>query len=194
MIQFIPPNLPRVTEKRGVFFTGDEHYFHDNILELQKDTRPFPDRKTMHSTLIGNHNATIGKNGHVIHTGDFCFGKKEQFCEIVSQLNGTHYFIEGDHDDALEDYYKWDDKPLELAKKVIFLPSLFHFTFDKVKISVCHYAMLRWKASHHNSRLAYAHSHGKLTYAGNAMDVGVDANGLHPISIQTFLQKTNPHE
>ncbi|MEN9358901.1 MAG: hypothetical protein RL095_436 [Verrucomicrobiota bacterium] len=47
-----------------IFFTGDQHWFHENIIKYTQ--RPFQNVEEMHEELILRHNAVVGKNDVVI--------------------------------------------------------------------------------------------------------------------------------
>jgi calcineurin-like phosphoesterase family protein len=79
------------------WFTADEHYGHDRILEYCEDTRPFRNTNRMNKAFIHNHNELVQHDDKVFHIGDFAWKGWEHF---VSRLNGTHILIFGSHDDA----------------------------------------------------------------------------------------------
>ena len=54
---------------QNIFFTSDEHYFHDNIIYYTK--RPFKNERNMNTELINIHNKVVGENDIVYHIGDF---------------------------------------------------------------------------------------------------------------------------
>ena len=58
------------------FFSADEHYYHNNIIEYCY--RPFENFDEMNETLISNHNSMVGKNDITVHVGDFTIIKDKQ--------------------------------------------------------------------------------------------------------------------
>jgi calcineurin-like phosphoesterase family protein len=78
------------------WFTSDTHFGHKNILEYEKESRPFKTLEEMHDVLINNWNNTVGKNDIVYHLGDFAFGRGN--IGIASKLNGRKKLIMGNHD------------------------------------------------------------------------------------------------
>jgi calcineurin-like phosphoesterase family protein len=178
----VPPNLPRQKGRKKLWLTSDEHYGHKNILRYQQ--RPFASVEEMNSGLIERHNSVVHEQDHVIHLGDFCFGKKEFFLDIAQQLQGTHYFMDGSHDRALRDYFEDPDTASAHGDKILLIPKLFEFTFGGRKIVLCHYAMRTWWASHYDSVHFFGHSHGKLQDPQTrSRDVGVDTTNYYPIDI-----------
>jgi len=89
----------KLSKKPDLFFTSDQHYFHDNIIKYCK--RPFGTHKDMNEQIVKNHNNTVKPNDIVVHIGDITAGLKgrvDEFKEIFGRLNGKHYLIRGNHD------------------------------------------------------------------------------------------------
>lgn len=187
----IPSSLPRQFSKRTkLFLTADEHYFHNKI--IQYTGRPFSDAYQMNLQLIENHNSLVGIRDHVIHIGDFVLGNVSNFISILRSLNGIHYFMEGNHDQALAKYIDSSDKPKDVESRVIVLPKYFEFTYNGHPITLCHYAGARWNRSHHGSYHFFGHSHGTYTSPqGKAIDVGVDCHEYFPITIERAMERAD---
>lgn len=182
----VPPYLPRQRGRKKLWLTSDEHYGHRNILRYQQ--RPFASVDEMGASIIARHNEVVQEQDHVIHIGDFCFGKKNFFLEVTLQLNGTHYFMDGSHDRALREYFEDTDLASAHGDKILLLPKLFEFTFGGRKIVLCHYAMRTWWASHYDSVHFFGHSHGNLTNPQpRSRDVGVDTTDFYPIEILSAI-------
>lgn len=49
---------------------------------------------------------------------------------------------------------------------------------------MCHYAMRTWPGLHRGAIMLFGHSHGKMPGYRNTMDVGVDAVGFSPITME----------
>lgn len=158
-----------------IYFTSDEHYFHKNIIKYQK--RPFQSLEDMHRELIRRHNHVVKGEDQVYHIGDFCFGKKKQAREITLQLNGTHFFLQGNHD-------KWDKS----LTQIIELRERKDDNQESNLIVLCHYAMRVWNESHYNSWQLHGHTHRHLKPIGKQLDVGVDCHNYYPISIEVVKE------
>jgi len=78
------------------WFTSDSHFGHKNILEYEKDARPFKTLEEMHHVLINNWNSVVSKNDIVYHLGDFAFGRHN--ISIAGRLNGRKKLVLGNHD------------------------------------------------------------------------------------------------
>lgn len=77
-----------------VFFIGDTHFGHKNIL---KYTRPqFASIEEHNAVLIDNWNKTVRPNDTVWHLGDFCFGRLN--LNLAARLNGNKRLVLGNHD------------------------------------------------------------------------------------------------
>ena len=160
------------------FFSADEHYYHNNIIE--HCSRPFENFDEMNETLISNHNSMVGKNDITVHVGDFVTIKDKQviYKTIIRRLNGKHIFLKGSHD-----YWLKGTKSNQIWEKNLKIDGKrYHFV-------ACHYAMRVWPRSHYNSFLIYGHSHGKLEPIGKQFDCGVDPNNFFPVSAKEIIEK-----
>lgn len=79
-----------------VWFTSDTHFGHKNILEYEKEARPFETVEEMNEALISNWNDTVRPKDIVWHLGDFAFGRSN--IELAGRLNGRKRLIMGNHD------------------------------------------------------------------------------------------------
>lgn len=78
------------------YFTSDTHFGHTNILEYEKESRPFSSLEEMHETIIDRWNNVVRPKDNVYHLGDFCFGKIH--LPIAARLHGNKRLILGNHD------------------------------------------------------------------------------------------------
>ena len=70
-----------------VYYTADQHYFHDRIIEYTK--RPYKNVKIMNAVLRDNHNRVVRPYDTVYIIGDFLFGDQRYipiFRRIVEKL------------------------------------------------------------------------------------------------------------
>lgn len=178
--------LPYQLQKdRRIFLTADQHYSHRKIVKYSN--RPFPDIETHDKQLASNHNELVRPTDCVIHIGDFCFRDAYGLIRLMRELNGHHYLMDGSHDRALEEVL--DDGGFPEDCNVTVLPKLFEFKYAGHKITLCHYAMIRYWASHHNALHFYGHSHGHYEHPGKAIDVGVDCHNYYPVLIEDAIKK-----
>ena len=150
------------------WFTADEHYGHKGILKY--NDRGTDDIDAMDKDLIGRFNSVVVPGDVTVHAGDFCWCNKRVDVErrYIRKLNGTHILLVGSHD-----HWQRDSAKYVWRKRI-----------DGQVIMVCHYAMRVWESSHYGAWMLYGHSHGRLEPLGLQHDVGVDNNGLMPVSLE----------
>jgi calcineurin-like phosphoesterase family protein len=85
------------------YFTSDTHFGHKNILEYEKEARPFDTVEEMNEQLIANWNDTVNQKDIVFHLGDFAFGAIN--VPIADRLNGNKRLVMGNHDCHSFDLY-----------------------------------------------------------------------------------------
>lgn len=80
----------------NTWFISDTHFGHTNILEYEKEARPFDSVEEMNEKIIENWNKTVNKKDVIYHLGDFAFGKHN--VDIAERLNGRKKLVLGNHD------------------------------------------------------------------------------------------------
>jgi len=157
------------------YFTADEHFGHENIIEYCK--RPFSSVEEMDEVMIQNHNSIVTKQDITVHIGDFSLASKK-YQDIqnkyIIRLNGHHIFIPGSHDYWL----KGKNKQSHIWQKSI----------NKQQVICCHYPMYAWPASHWNSWHLFGHVHGQFEGVGKSLDVGVDVFNFKPVSFDEIVK------
>lgn len=78
------------------YYIADTHFRHSNVLKF--DSRPFFTLEEMEKEMIKNWNNVVTKNDVVYILGDFCWGKEDEWLEILQQLKGHKVLIRGNHD------------------------------------------------------------------------------------------------
>lgn len=151
-----------------LFFTGDEHHGHFNVLKYCN--RPYATVEEMNQDLIKKHNEVVTPQDLTLHVGDFTLKNTDFAHSIIKQLNGSHTFLIGSHD------YWLKKKGLQIWEK----------TIEGTHIVACHYAMHVWPRSHYNSWHVFGHAHGRLSLPGKRHDVGVDNNNFYPVSFESL--------
>lgn len=164
-----------------VFFTGDQHFFHKNVIEYCN--RPFKNINQMHSEIIANHNNTVSPDDTCYHLGDLAFIGKAQVQKlesIISKLNGTNILIMGNHD---------DNHP---------------FTYMNMGFWSVHTGLIL--PDHHLFKLAHdpaasimdrsrywihAHLHTMYRFLNNCVNVGVDMWDYTPVSLEIIKDSFN---
>lgn len=89
-----------------VFFIGDTHFGHKNLVNPEKmeDHRPFATIEEHDQKLIENWNSVVNDDDIVWHLGDVCFGRRT--LEIVMpQLKGRKKLVMGNHEYSKPEAY-----------------------------------------------------------------------------------------
>ena len=167
-----------------IWFTSDQHYGHENIIKFCN--RPFQNTEEMKETLIENHNKVVKPGDRVYHLGDIFWRttSDNEALEILTRLQGEHYYIRGNHEEVLKrskavrDSFIWirDTENLSVG--------------NYPKIWLAHYAHRVWNGSHKGAYHLFGHTHAELPNVGSlSFDVGVDAQNFSPISLEQVHQK-----
>jgi calcineurin-like phosphoesterase family protein len=134
----------------------------------------------MNDRLIDNWNSVVRENDIVYHLGDFVMNKR--YIHLVNELNGTIYFVPGNHD---KDLVKW------LKNENIGTKNNLSSAITKVKdngynIVLCHYPIRNWEGMENGSYHLYGHVHDNVVnYNPNAKCVCVENIDYTP---KTFEQ------
>lgn len=92
-----------------IFFIGDTHFGHTNIIKFEPEKRPFKTIFEHDEELIVRWNSVVKENDIVWHLGDFAFKMQESvIANIARRLNGDKRLILGNHDNFKKiDYTKF---------------------------------------------------------------------------------------
>jgi calcineurin-like phosphoesterase family protein len=83
----------------NIFFIGDTHFGHTNIIKFEPLLRPFACIQEHDEALIDNWNSVVKQGDVVWHLGDFAFKMQESvIANICRRLNGDKRLILGNHD------------------------------------------------------------------------------------------------
>ena len=163
-----------------IFFTGDHHFHHANIITYAE--RNFSNVLEMDEELIRAWNNTVSIQDTVYYLGDFCLGVSPQ--DIFVELNGTIWYLADEtHHDR-----KWLYKELHDSRRIFssenyftksgavhFMPSLVTLDMEPA-ITLCHFPIESWNKSHYGawSLHGHIHSRGDSFRKEKKLDVGVD--------------------
>jgi calcineurin-like phosphoesterase family protein len=167
------------------FITSDPHYFHQNILKYQADTRPYGSVVEMNEVLIERHNATVSPHDHVWFVGDFSFGKLQETRNVLRRLNGIKHLVLGNHDmlitKNLAEFTQSTSDHSTFASVDTYKELKFkHTDGEEYFLCLFHYPILEFNRGHHGSMMLHGHSHGHCKYPWatprRIMDIGVDCH------------------
>jgi calcineurin-like phosphoesterase family protein len=190
-----------VLEKgQQLFFTSDTHYSHSNICSATTNwsvndgyARKFDSLQDMNQRLVDNINNMVGENDILIHLGDWSFGGFDKIEEFRSQINCKNIHLTfGNHDHHIERNKEGVQRLFSSVQQYLRLevrrPN--GKLVEKFSFVCMHYPIASW----HDMNQGVIHLHGHVHLPshlriadGKAMDVGVDGNGLEPISLDEIL-------
>jgi len=170
----------------STFLTADTHFGHPLMMTMNNRPRPFSSVWEMDEAMIAAWNDVVHPKDTVWHLGDFSMKHDQRrISEIFHALNGRKHLVLGNHD---------------VDKKGAVLPalsrldwvSISHFAeikHDGQRIMLGHYAPYVWNQAHRGAFAAFGHSHGSVVGMPGTIDVGVDNQGLRPISVEEFVRQ-----
>lgn len=190
-----------VLEKgQQLFFTSDTHYSHSNICSATTNwsvnegyARTFDSLQDMNQRLVDNINNMVGEDDILIHLGDWSFGGFDKIEEFRSQINCKNiHLVLGNHDHHIERNKEGIQRLFSSVQQYLRLevrrPN--GKLVEKFSFVCMHYPIASW----HDMNQGVIHLHGHVhlpselrVAEGKAMDVGVDGNGLEPISLDEVL-------
>lgn len=184
-----------------VFFTSDLHFGHKNIIDFCR--RPFHSVENMNKLLAQNWNERVASNDTVFVLGDFAMGQIKDTLPIAQDLNGHKILIPGNHDRCHPMHPKADEwtAKYEAVGFDVQEPQILLGVNGIGHVLLCHFPFLG--DSHDEDRydecrpidngivlLLHGHVHGKWQQNGRMFDVGVDARGYYPATINEILGAT----
>jgi calcineurin-like phosphoesterase family protein len=186
-----------------VWFTSDTHYNHANICKgtTQWDRsgdnhfRDFDTLGEMNSVLVNNINSLVGYDDILIHLGDWSFGgfdsiadfRNRIVCQNIHLILGNHDHHIAKNKDGVADLFSSVNQYLDLSIK---------WPDGSGKHVGAHFVLMHFPiASWDGLGKGVPHLHGHVHLPpsrrvgrGKVMDVGVDGNGLFPISMSEVLK------
>ena len=116
------------------YYIADPHFFH-GALNTKMDRRGFESVEAMNEHMLQQWNRKVRKNDEVVILGDLSWGKAEETKELLEQLNGRLYLIQGNHDRFLKnkDYN---------AGRFVWIKPYEELQDNKRKVILCHYPIM----------------------------------------------------
>ncbi len=158
-----------------IYFTSDTHFSDPRVLRI--DHRPFANLEEHDETLIRNWNAVVADGDEIWHLGDVVSSRAVPCDTILSRLNGRKHLIIGNN-----------DPPATVEAKG--WASVQHYAELKLEgehLILCHYPFRTWNKIGKKSINLHGHSHGRLKPFLRQYDVGVDPQGLKPVTLGEIL-------
>ncbi len=185
-------------KQQRVWFTSDTHYNHTNIcrgttrwVDANDITRDFKTLGEMNDRIVAGINAAVGENDILFHLGDWSFGGFESIEEFRNRINCQNiHLILGNHDHHIERNKNDIQELFSSVNQYVELEVNKQYNFV-----LMHYPIMSWNKMNENVIHLHGHVHlppDRRIGKGKMMDVGVDGNGLDPISLTKVLTLMNP--
>lgn len=188
----------KLEKDQQLFFTSDTHYNHANICRGTTNwtisdgisCRDFDTLDEMNNRLVNNINEVVGENDILIHLGDWSFGGFDSIREFRDRIVCKNiHLILGNHDhhidrnkDNIQSIFSSVNKYLDLTV----IHNVGTEMQGEIRFALMHFPIASWD----NMARGAIHLHGHVHFSadkrigpGKMMDVGVDGNGLTPISL-----------
>ena len=163
-----------------IYFIADTHFYHSNVIQYEQ--RPFQTAEEMNEALIRNWNARVSPKDDVYILGDFTLKGPSLANALLEQLNGRKYLVRGNHD-------RFVDHSTFRRDAFVWVRDYFELCWHNQYFVLCHYPLLSWSGMHRGAFHLHGHQHNKLNRDDvlRRLDVGVDANGMAPVSAEEIL-------
>ena len=153
-------------------------------------TRDFKTLDQMNDRIVNGINEVVGENDILFHLGDWSFGGFESIYKFRDRINCKNiHLVLGNHDhhierdrDGIRHIFSSVNQYVELNVN------------KEHNFVLMHYPIMSWNKM--NEGVIHLHGHVHLPPdrrigKGKMMDVGVDGNGLDPISLNKVLTLMN---
>lgn len=170
----------------AIYFTSDTHFGHKKVLDFTG--RPWETIDEMNQALVDNINARVGADDDLYILGDFSFRiNVEEARALRDRIRCRKvHLLAGNHD------RDWTRK--EVAGTFICEPPIKTLKIDGRRYVLSHYPIADWQGFTHWSIHLHGHIHAGPDYneferAQRLLryDVGVDANGYAPVSLEEVI-------
>jgi len=172
-----------------LFFTSDTHYMHKNIcrgttswINAEDITRDFDTLDQMNDRIVNGINEVVGQDDILFHLGDWSFGGFEMIEQFRNRINCRNiHLVLGNHDHHIDRDREGIQRLFSSVNQYVELEVDKHFNFV-----LMHYPIMSWNKM--NDGVVHLHGHVHLhpdrrIGKGKMMDVGVDGNGMDPLSL-----------
>ena len=170
------------------------HLNHTNIIKYEPISRPFETVEEMNETIINNWNSVVKEEDTVFILGDLCMGKNTDAASLINRLKGKKILIRGNHDSSTRRKIYEKDCDIEIH-------DIYYLPYKGRYFVMCHFPiaseefleMVRRDNSEVIMLYGHIHSNAPVGYVDGTFHVGVDTNGLRPVSIEEIWQQSWPN-
>lgn len=160
------------------WITSDTHFWHKKIFGKEgfcSSRKHFTSVEEMNETIIENWNSVVGGEDTVYHLGDIAIGKRSETLELIKRLNGTIYFVKGNHDSRRDfKFYAKESPTVKNHPKFQFIPMGTVVKRKGVQYYLTHFPQ---RLGQHRGaiRNLCGHIHEEVASDANVLNVGVDS-------------------
>jgi calcineurin-like phosphoesterase family protein len=170
-----------------VFFTSDNHYFHENIIRYCH--RPFDGYESMNNEMIRRWNSVVNQDDIGIFVGDISAslkGRTSELRDVIGSLNGRKILIRGNHDHQSDDWYVESGflKVVEFAK--FGEVALSHYPIPSLERRGVRGEDLFGDFSH----IVHGHVHEPGPNFERHFNVAVDRNNFMPVPLDVAIPQS----
>lgn len=173
-----------------IYFSSDWHFGHEKMIKGFR-SKKFSSIEEHDQVIEENIFSTL-KRGDILYFLGDAFWKwdnerKQKFFNRIRHSGINFFWIKGNHDTLFR------------HKGILWTGDIKEIKYNKQKLVLCHYPMLCWNASHHNSIQLHGHIHlGDKTYykieetqyyTGKHLNVNLEFYNYKPVSIEEVLEK-----
>lgn len=162
----------------SIFFIGDTHFGHKNIIKFEPELRPFVTIEEHNEYIISQWNKTVGPKDTVWHLGDVLFGKETFNLDLIDRLNGHKKLVLGNHDDFPNQYLERFILPR--FDKICGVGQVHGFVLTHIPIAETYLG--RYKGNIHG------HTRSRNLDDPRYINVSCEQIGLTPISYEDLMQ------
>lgn len=171
-----------------IWFTSDTHFSHQP--EFLWGPRGFSNVSEMNEAIIERWNSVVKPEDIVYHLGDVMLSDNVIGMECVKKLNGTIFYIWGNHDS--------DNRKALLAENNINFRGgwyAYQFKYGKHSIYLSHYPTIasnyddKYFSQHVITLHGHTHQQANFLYPNNPFiyHVGVDSHNCTPVHIDEVM-------
>ena len=168
-----------------VWFTSDLHFWHKNICKYCN--RPYESVEEMNEAIIQNWNAVVKDDDIVFVLGDLGFCGIEKLRDLLSQLKGKIFLIQGNHDSDKVVNKLYEEGLIKDYFKLLEVTIINDEECPNQQLTLCHFPMIDWYNKEKGAWMVHGHQHQlPETPSCSVMhwDVGLDKNHMTPISFE----------
>ena len=162
-----------------IYVTSDQHFGHAAARGFYR--RPFASLPEMDAAMIAAWNSVVRADDEVWHLGDFAVKQpSSRVADLLASLHGAKHLVTGNNDDAA----------VHAASGWSSMQAYAELLINGTRLVLCHYPFRSWHDMAKGAVNLHGHSHGRLKPVPRQHDVGVDAQGLAPKPILSFLKRS----